>query len=145
MEQMDTYDEIFAVYLKLELEKINPLMRFTKKKGVIFLWVVGALAFIEYVLLAFLTDSVKTQTMTFNSPTGGIYESMPIATYSTTICILLIVVGLLIVFFAGWLIMGQVFERKAFRAATDKARRDWDTKKTREREAWQLEKLRRDI
>ena len=145
MDVMDTYDEVFATYLKLELEKINPIMRFTKKKGVIFLWIIGALAFITYVLLAFLTDSVKTTTVTVNTVTGGEYGSMPVAYYSTTVCVLLIITALLLVFFAGWFVMGEVYERKAFRTATKKAQADWNTKKMRDNEAWQREKLRRDI
>lgn len=145
MEIMDTYEEVFAVYLKLELENINPHFRFTKKKGVIFLWIIGALAFIEFVLLAFLTDSVKTQVITITSRTGGEYSSIPIATYSTTVCVLLIIVGLLIVFFAGWLVIGNAFEKRAFRIATKKANRDWSLKKMKEHEAWQLQKTHRDI
>lgn len=142
---METYDEIFAIYLNRELDKINPIMRFTKKKGIIFLWIIGAFCFITYVLIAFLTDSVKTGTVVIDSASGGRYESMPIAYYNTTICALLIISALVVVVFAGWLVLGQVYERRAFRVATKSAQQDWNTIKLREREAREIEKLQRDF
>ncbi|MCQ2532782.1 MAG: hypothetical protein MJ093_08810 [Saccharofermentans sp.] len=47
--------------------------------------------------------------------------------------------------FAGWLVLGQVYERRAFRVANKSAQRDWNTIKLREREAREIEKLHRDF
>lgn len=138
---MNEEEELFAVYLKSELDKIPVIFRFKEKKSKIVLGSIAIFGALAILVMMIIPQFFTFTTLDINSPTGGNYSTTPITIFPPTLMKILIVLAAVVIILTAWVLIAIQYEKKAFRQASRTAMKTIQYQRQVEYDKWQTRKL----
>ena len=130
-------DKNFTFLYDEEFAKIPFIFRFTKRRYMTVLIVMGVLILSVFVLTTVFYNTAET--VVFDTAIG--YESLPVNTYDNRFLVALIICAVIVAVMAGWMLISRWFERRAFRKATELSNMIFLSERHRAEIEWQNWKM----
>ena len=131
-------DEVFNAYYQMEFDRIPYFFRFGKKR--IKLMVPALIFFIAAMCISW-SIFYSTKESTYINPALDGYEPVCINSYDYRYLIVTIATAAVVIFISLWMVLSELYEKRAFAKATDTAARLRIDQQERVREKLQEWKL----
>jgi TRAP-type C4-dicarboxylate transport system permease small subunit len=131
-------DEVFNAYFAMEFDRIPFVFRFGKKRLKV---MVPVLIFLIVLMCVSWSVFYSTQESHYISPPLDGYEPICINSYDYRILAVTIVAAILVFLVSLWMVISELYERRAFAKATDLTARLTIDRQERAKEIYQDWKL----